>query len=217
MCKRITIGGRAAAAALAIAMTAGAQQLFNGKNLDGWEFLGREPSQQGFAVEDGVMHTTDVKGMLWYTREKIGKATIHVVYKMSSDKGNSGVFIRIPEIPKTESDAINKGIEVQIDNRDNDWHCTGVLYSMTKAMARPYKPAGEWNTMDITLDGLRTIVKVNGVLVTDYDGVSPRPPKEKSYEPDRGPRPESGYIGLQKHDGEAVISFKEISVRPLRK
>jgi Domain of Unknown Function (DUF1080) len=217
MCKRFTIGGRAAAAALAIAMTAGAQQLFNGKNLDGWEFLGREPGQQGFAVEDGVMHTSDGKGMLWYTREKIGNATIHVVYKMSSDKGNSGVFIRIPEIPKAESDAINKGIEVQIDNRDNDWHCTGVLYSMTKAMARPYKPAGEWNTMDITLDGLRTIVKVNGVLVTDYDGVSPVPAKEKSYEPDRGPRPESGYIGLQKHDGEAVISFKEISVRPLRK
>jgi Domain of Unknown Function (DUF1080) len=217
MCKRFTIGGRAAAAALAITMTAGAQQLFNGKNLDGWEFLGREPGQQGFAVENGVMHTSDGKGMLWYTREKIGNATIHVVYKMSSEKGNSGVFIRIPEIPKTESDAINKGIEVQIDNRDNDWHCTGVLYSMTKAMARPYKPAGEWNTMDITLDGLRTIVKVNGVLVTDYDGVSPVPPKEKSYEPDRGPRPESGYIGLQKHDGEAVISFKEISVRPLRK
>jgi hypothetical protein len=203
--------------AFAISLTAGgAQQLFNGKNLDGWVFLGREPGQRGFVVQDGVMHTSDGKGMLWYTREKIGHATIHVVYKMSNDKGNSGVFIRIPEPPKAESDAINKGIEVQIDNRDNDWHCTGVLYSLTKAMARPYKPAGEWNTMDITLDGLRTIVKVNGVLVTDYDGVSPVPPKEKSYEPDRGPRPESGYIGLQKHDDEAVISFKEISFHPLK-
>jgi hypothetical protein len=210
MCKRFAI-------AFAISLTAvGAQQLFNGKNLDGWEFLGREPGQQGFAVEGGAMHTSQGKGILWYTRQKIGHATIHVVYKMSSDKGNSGVFIRIPEPPKAESDAINKGIEVQIDNRDNDWHCTGVLYSLTKAMARPYKPAGQWNTMDITLDGLRTIVKVNGVLVTDYDGVSPVPPKEKSYEPDRGPRPESGYIGLQKHDDEAVISFKEISVHPLR-
>jgi hypothetical protein len=217
MCKRFTVGVRAAVVVLAITAAAGAQQLFNGQNLDGWEFLGREAGQQGFAVENGVMNSIDGKGMLWFTRQKIGNATIHVVYKMSNDKGNSGVFIRIPEIPKAESDAINKGIEVQIDNRDNDWHCTGVLYSMTKAMARPYKPAGEWNTMDITLDGLRTIVKVNGVLVTDYDGVSPVPPKEKSYEPDRGPRPEYGYIGLQKHDGEAVISFKEITVRPLRK
>jgi hypothetical protein len=204
-------------AVLAISCAAGAdngaRQLFNGKNLDGWVFLGREPGQRGFIVKNGVMETSDGKGLLWYTREKIGNATIHVVYKMSNEKGNSGVFIRIPEAPKAESDAINKGIEVQIDNRDNDWHSTGVLYSMTKAKARPYKPAGEWNTMDITLDGLRTIVKVNGVLVTDYDGVSVVPPKEKDYEPDRGPRPESGYIGLQKHDDEAVISFKEVSVR----
>jgi len=87
---------------------------------------------------------------------------------------------------------------------------------MSKALARPYKPAGEWNTLDITLNWLRTIVKVNGTLVTDYDGKSPVPLKEKSYEPDRGSRPESGYIALQNHDGEAVISFKEIGVHPLK-
>ena len=188
-------------------------QLFNGKNLDGWKFLGRQPNTMGFVVEDGILHTQPGKGMLWYSGEKIGSATLRVVYKMSNDKGNSGVFIRIPVEPAAESDAINKGIEVQIDNRDDDWHCTGVLYSMTKALARPYKPAGEWNTMEITMQRLRTIVKVNGVLVTDYDGVSAVPPKEKSYEPDRGPRPEMGYIGLQNHDNEAVISFKEISLK----
>ena len=195
------------------AFAANTQQIFNGKDLDGWKFVGRQPGAMGFVVEDGVLHTQPGKGMLWYTREKIGNGTLRVVYKMSNDKGNSGVFIRIPVEPAAESDAINKGIEVQIDNRDNDWHCTGVLYSMTKALARPYKPAGEWNTMEITMQGLRTIVKVNGVLVTDYDGVAPVPPKEKPYEPDRGPRPESGYIGLQNHDNEAVISFKEISFR----
>ena len=208
------------AAALAGADAAGGstRQLFNGKNLDGWGFEGRDPGTKGFVVQDGRITTSPGgKGLLWYTREKIGNATLRVVYKMSNEKGNSGVFIRIPEPPKSESDAINKGIEVQIDNRDDDWHCTGVLYSMTKALARPYKPAGEWNTMEITLDGLRTIVKVNGVLVTDYDGVSPVPAKVKSYEPDRHPRPESGYIGLQHHDDAAVISFKEISVHPLRK
>ena len=90
---------------------------------------------------------------------------------------NSGVFIRIPVQPKSEDDAINKGIEVQIDERGDEWHCTGVLYSMTQAKARPYKPAGEWNTLEITMKGPRTIVKLNGVLVTDYDGVSPVPPK----------------------------------------
>ena len=57
---------------------------------------------------------------------------------------------------------------------------------------------------------------LNGVLITDYDGHSDVPVKRKSYEPDRGPRPERGYIGLQNHDSRATIAFKEISVRSLK-
>ncbi len=185
--------------------------LFNGKNLDGWQWIDKE----GFRVEDGAIRTQGHGGVLWYTPEKIGNATLRVVYKMSAENGNSGIFIRIPDKPATERDAIHKGIEVQIDDKDDDWHCTGVLYSMTKAKARPSKAAGEWNIMEITLDGLRTIVRLNGVAVTDYDGVSPVPPKTKSYEPDRGPRPEYGYIGIQNHDERAILYFKEISVKSL--
>jgi hypothetical protein len=201
--------------AVSLAVAQDWKPLFNGKNLDGWEFLANE-GKPGFSVNNGLLETGGGKGMLWYTREKIGNATLRVVYKMSNEKGNSGIFIRIPDRPQSERDGIHKGIEVQIDNRDDDWHCTGVLYSMTKAMARPAKGPGEWNEMEITLDGLRTIVKVNGVLVTDYDGVSPVPERTKSYEPERGPRPASGYIGIQNHDASAVISFREISVKPLR-
>jgi hypothetical protein len=164
---------------------------------------------------DGMIRTCPGTGMLWCTREKIGHATLRVVYKMTSDRGNSGVFIRIPSPRPDESFAAHHGIEVQIDDRDDDWHSTGVLYSMTRAKARASKPAGEWNTRDITLDGLRTVVKLNGVLVTDYDGVSPVPDRTRSYEPERRPRAASGYIGLQHHDDKAVIWFREISLRPL--
>src|ERR1019366_6377305 len=120
-------------------------KLFNGKNMDGWKAIGRDQSATalaGFEVKDGLLQTTSGKGLLWFTKQKIGNATIKVVYKMSNEKGNSGVFIRIPIEPQNEDDAINKGIEVQIDNRDDDWHATGVLYSMTKAMARPIQEAG---------------------------------------------------------------------------
>jgi hypothetical protein len=81
---------------------------------------------------------------------------------------------------------------------------------MTQAKARPYSPVGEWNTLEITLRGPRTIVKLNGTLVTDYDGVAPVPPKRGQYEPDRGPRPDSGYIAIQHHGGKAMLWFKEI-------
>lgn len=187
--------------------------LFDGRDLDGWQ-VADAGGRPAFTVQDGAIRTQPGRGMLWYTREKIGNATIRVIYRMSSSTGNSGVFIRIPEPPPDENYARNHGIEVQIDDRDNDWHCTGVLYSMTKALARPSKPAGEWNTMDIALRGLRTVVRVNGVRVTDYDGTSPVPPRTVPWEPDRGPRPEAGYIGLQHHDDKAVIWFREISIRP---
>jgi hypothetical protein len=188
--------------------------LFNGRDLQGWSLAdaGDRPAN---IVEDGEIHTRPGGGLLWYSDRMIGNATIRIVFKMSTPEGNSGIFIRIPSEPSNETFAIHHGIEVQIDDRADDWHCTGVLYSMTRAFARPSHPAGEWNTMDITLDGLRTVVKLNGVLVTDYDGVSAVPDRIGDWEPERGPRPEYGYIALQHHDDNAVISFREVSVTPL--
>jgi hypothetical protein len=71
--------------------------------------------------------------------------------------------------------------------------------------------------MLITLDGPHTIVEVNGKVVTDYTEGNPVPKKVKDYEPDRGRRPDEGYIGLQNHGGEEHVHFKEVSFRPLSK
>lgn len=202
-------------------LAADGRQLFNGTDLRGWARIPRHegaPSDQkpGFVVEGGMLVAVPAapEDDLWYTRAKIGNATLRVVYKVSAREANSGVFIRIPVEPKSEDDAIDKGIEVQIDESGDDWHSTGVLYSMTQAKARPYKPAGAWNTLEITLKGARTIVKLNGTLVTDYDGFSPVPPKRGRFEPERGPRPESGYIAIQHHGGAATVWFKEIALVP---
>lgn len=205
-------------AVLAAPTFAAEMKLFNGKNLDGWSRLPRHAGDAdhapGFKIANGMLISDPdaPEDDIWYTREKIGNATIRVVYKVDTEKANSGIFIRIPEAPKSEDDAINKGIEVQIDQSDDDWHCTGVLYSMTKAKARPSKPVGEWNTLEIQMRGPRTTVKLNGVEITDYDGVTPVPEKVKVYEPDRGRRPDTGYIAVQHHGGKGVVTFKEITL-----
>jgi hypothetical protein len=69
--------------------------------------------------------------------------------------------------------------------------------------------------MEITLDGERTQVRVNGELVTNFKEGDDVPKKKIWYEPDRGPRPVKGYIGLQNHGAEDVVYFKEVSYRPL--
>lgn len=184
--------------------------LFNGKDLTGWEHVG--PGH--FSVESGLLRTYGGTGLLWFTPRKVGDAVIRVVYRTADKSSNSGVFIRIPERPTEPEMPINRGYEVQIDDSDDDYHTTGVLYSLTQALARPGR-AGQWNTLEITLHGPRTRVSVNGVPVTDYTEGSPTPPKRESYEPDRGPRSEQGFIGIQNHWEGDVVDFKDISIRSL--
>jgi hypothetical protein len=84
-------------------------------------------------------------------------------------------------------------------------------------MARPGKPGPEWNTMEITLDGDRTTVTLNGAQVTDFKEGSPVPDKKFDFEPERGPRPNMGYMGLQNHSDNDIVFFKEVAVKPIKK
>jgi hypothetical protein len=188
------------------------QPLFNGKDLSGWKHVG--PGEM--VVEDGLIRTSGGMGLLYWTGGKVGNSVIRVVFKMKDENDNSGVFIRIPEEPTEPWMPVNRGYEVQIDNAADDYHTTGVLYSLTKAMARPGKAGPEWNTMEITLDGPHTIVIVNGVKVTDYKEGQAVPPKQKDYEPNRGPRPNEGYFGLQNHGEHDIVFYKEVSMKRLR-
>ena len=187
--------------------------LFNGAGLDGWSHVGKGD----FSVENGMLRTGGGMGLLWYTRSKFANSTVRVIYRMTHPTDDSGVFIRIPERPSEPWMPVNRGYEVEIGNWPDDYSCSGVLYSLTKALARPEKPAGEWNTMEITLDGLRTLVFLNGVKVTDYREGDAVPPKKHDYEPDRGLRPLEGYIGLQNHAEDSIIYYREVSVKPLKK
>ncbi len=193
------------------------KQLFNGKNLDGWKHVG--PGEM--TVEDGLIHPHGGMGLLYWTGNKLGDCVIRVVYKMRDKNDNSGVFVRIPVAPTEPWMPVNYGYEVQIDNhpetsKEDEYHITGTLYSLTKPLAKPGRPGPEWNTMEITLDGPRTIVTVNGEKVTDYTEGEPVPPRKFDFEPQRGPRPNYGYIGLQNHSDNDIVFFKEVAVKALR-
>jgi hypothetical protein len=158
-------------------------------------------------------------GLLWYTREKLGDCAVRVIYKTTSKNSNSGVFIRIADKPNDAWYAVHHGYEVQISDAGDEFHRTGAIYSLSKASASP-SHVGEWNTMEIVLDGTHVSVTLNGVKVQDFDpDTAVIPERTKPYEPERGPRPPAGYIGLQNHNDVAKgteVYFKEVSIRPLR-
>jgi hypothetical protein len=191
-------------------------QLFNGKDLTGWEQIG--PGK--FVVEDGKLKTVGGMGMLLFAGEKFGDVQIRVVYDVANGHDNSGIFIRIPDKPADPWEAVNRGFEIQIDNGmrflHDDYHCTGVLYSFSKALSYPQFRPGKWNTMEISLIGPKTVVYVNGEKVTEFKEGDPVPPEGRWFEPKRGQRPDSGYIGLQNHDDESTVYFREVAIRSLK-
>jgi hypothetical protein len=194
------------------------RQLFNGKDLNGWKHVG----PGSMSVEEGLIRGHGGMGMLYWEGEKFSNCVIKVVWKMRDENSNSGIFIRMPIEPREEWMPVHYGYEVQIDNKpelskEDDYHYTGTLYSLTKPLAKPGKPGPQWNTTEITLDGPRTIVYVNGVKVTDFKEGDPVPERKFDFEPQRGPRPNSGYIGVQNHSEADVVFFKEIAVKPLDK
>ncbi len=186
------------------------KQLFNGKDMTGWNHVGKGE----FSVENGSLRANGGMGLLWFEGEKIGNAVIRIVYKGDSPSANAGVFIRIPEKPQDAWFPVHRGYEVQIQDSADEFHRTGSIYSMASAETFPPSKDG-WNTMEIKLDGQKTIISVNGKIVNEFEGSRPVPARVKYYEPQRGPRPDSGYIGLQNHDEKSVVRFREVSVLPL--
>jgi hypothetical protein len=194
------------------------KQLFNGKDLTGWKHVG----DGNMTVENGIIQTHGGMGLLYWTGRKFGDCTIKVVFRMEKENSNAGFFIRIPIEPKEAWMPVFYGYEVQIDNHpetsgEDEYHSTGMLYAFTKPLATAWKPGPEWNTFEITLEGNRTIVVLNGVKVTDYKEGDPVPPRKFDFEPYPGVRPDFGYIGMQNHGEHDVVFYKEISVKPLEK
>lgn len=186
------------------------EQVFNGRDLGGWRHVG--PGE--FVVEDGALRTVGGMGLLVYDGEPIGDAVLRVVYKPENPDSNAGVFIRIPEKPMDPWYAVHNGYEVQIQDSGDEFHRTGSIYSLSKAEEFPPSDDG-WNTLEIAIDGQTTTVSVNGKVVNTFHGDQPVPERVTYYEPQRGARPDSGYIGLQNHDEDSTVWFREISVRPL--
>ena len=201
-----------AALSLPALAAAADKQLFNGKDLDGWKMTG--PGR--FVVENGLMKTEGGMGLLYYEREQFGNAVIRIVFQTTGGRDNSGVVIRLPEPPPDPWYGVHNGYEVQIDAGGDEWHSTGAIYSISKVSSREQKPSGEWNTMEIELRGPVTLIRLNGKQVNEYRDGQPVPERKQWYEPVRGPRPDVGYIGLQNHDGNSKVLFKEVSVRPLK-
>src|SRR5256885_16784298 len=94
----ITVGVILSAPGPGFAQTNGWRQLFNGKDMKGWEQVG--PGK--FVEEDGKLKTVGGMGMLLYPAEKFGDVGKPVVYTVKDNHCNPAHFIRTPEKPRED-------------------------------------------------------------------------------------------------------------------
>lgn len=172
--------------------------LFNDKDLSGWH-LRNPQGPNGWTVVDGVYVNTKPSTDL-QTDAEYYDFRLHVEFKVTEGNGNSGVYLR-------------DKYEVQIFNSygkpPDDSGC-GALYRRIAPAVNASKPAGEWQTYEITFIGPRLTVIHNGQKVLDNVDVGPMGTGAAGKRPD-GPGP----LRLQgDHDS---VSFRNLRIRPLSK
>jgi hypothetical protein len=142
-------------------------KLFNGEDLTGWRILERGAAS-GWSVKDGVLTNNPVQTPgqphknYGNIRTEQEVEDFNFACEVNVPKGgNSGIYLR--------------GIyEVQVADtfgRGTDSHNMGGVYSRITPTESAEKPAGEWQTMDITLVDRHVTVILNGKKIIDNQPV----------------------------------------------
>jgi hypothetical protein len=184
--------------------------IFNGKDFTGWE-----GPTENYEVVDGSVRCKPGKGGTIYTAKEYSDFVVRLEFKLPP-AGNNGLAIRYPG----KGDTAYVGMcEIQtLDNtspkyKDLDprqFH--GSVYGMVAAKKGYLRPVGEWNYQQVTVQGSRIIVELNGTIITDADvstvtefmANSPHPGKDRT----------SGHFGFAGH-GDAV-QYRAVRMKELK-
>ena len=183
-------------------------QLYNGRDLSGWETSGNWlPQKDGTLLiqpRPGEKGWQRYGAYLW-SKKKYKDFVLHVEYKYPPG-GNSGLFFRVGDL----ENPVQTGIEAQIlDSTKKKGkvgpHDHGGIIRTVGASKNMSKSPGEWNKMIVTCKSHHLQVKLNGVKIVDIE-LDETPMKD---------RPLEGYIGLQDHGEPNNLYFRNIKIKEL--
>jgi predicted Ser/Thr protein kinase len=185
--------------------------LFNGKDLTGWSVAKGEAKQ--WTVKDGDLIGVaegNARDQWLLTDKDYDNFVLRFEYQLrQAAKASSGVTFRAVPTEWLHP------IKLMDDGDRSDWSAkngerTGCLWSEDRKklpMAPPkrnarLKPAGEWNEVELTLNGKALTLTINGEQVQNLD-LSEFPTLTRA----------SGRIGLQSHT--SIVRFRNIRVKRL--
>ncbi|HXM40613.1 MAG TPA: DUF1080 domain-containing protein [Bryobacteraceae bacterium] len=196
-----------------------AVQLFNGKDLSGWQQRNGKPI--AWKVGDGYFEDVPGTGDI-VTKQPFGDCQLHVewatpnpAHGKDQEPGNSGVYLHsLYEIQVLESNRNTTYADGQ----------AGAIYCQYPPLVNPARPPGEWQTYDIVFHGPRfsadskllepatVTLLFNGVLAQDH--AMPTGPTDYMKRPPYKVTPPKLPLMLQDH-GQPV-RYRNIWIRELR-
>jgi hypothetical protein len=183
--------------------------LFDGTLEEVWDMIG----SGNFQKFGNVIESKGGTGLLVYKKEKFKNFNLKLDWRVMDTTDNSGVYVRVPFIDKTDPQWLqkaNQGWEVQIDERgfdsntnteNNPLKLTGAVYDVSPAITKASKPVCEWNSFEIEVKDQNVKVLLNGVPVSEVNNDNQRPPE--------------GFIGLQNHHPGSRVQFGNIRIKKL--
>jgi Domain of Unknown Function (DUF1080) len=197
------------AQAVAADSEAGFVSVFNGVDLVGWT-----GAIDGYTVENGHLVCLKDGGGNLYIDQPYSDFVLRFEFKLEPG-GNNGLGIRAEQ----GKDAAYYGMELQIlDDSATEYaelqpyQYHGSIYGVAASERGHQRPLGEWNEQEVTADGSRITVRLNGATILDYDIEQARAGTADGQEHPGLFNP-SGYIGFLGHGHR--VEFRNLRIKSL--
>lgn len=204
--------------------------LFDGSSFDGWHLYNGGEIGEPWKLEDGAMvyypPKERQKGKVYdiVTDKDYTNFVLSLEWKIS-EGGNSGIFYGVFEDEKYRAPYAT-GPEIQVldderhpDAKNGTTHQAGALYDMIAPSEKAVKPAGEWNTVELTINHKTNegSVVLNGKKIVEFPVHGPEWDEMVSNSKFNGWEGfgayKSGKIGLQDHGD--VVAYRNIKIKEL--
>jgi hypothetical protein len=187
------------------------QPLFNGRDLAGWT-----GAVDAYHVVDGAIQCKPARHGNLLTEDEFDNFLVRLEFKLPPG-GNNGLAIRAP---LSNDELAYLGMELQVlddsarqykDLHNYQYH--GSLYGLAPATPGYLRPAGEWNYQEVTVDGDRISVRLNGfeILNVNIDEVRRKPLDGKQHP---GAFRTTGRVGFCGH--RDPVAFRNIRIKRLK-
>ena len=188
----------------------GFKSVFNGKDFTGWA-----GPTENYQVVDGTVVCLPHKGGTIYTKEEYGDFVARLEFKVPPG-GNNGLAIRYPGqgdaayVGMCELQVLDDNYE-QVRGKIDPRQAHGSVYGVVAAHRGYQRPVGEWNFQEVTVQGSRIKVELNGFVIldadvsktTEYMAKHPHPGKDRT----------SGHFGFAGHSDP--VAFRNVRIKKL--